>query len=97
MDSASSATTFTVRVHVPSRAVVIEGSLAMPLVAVAELIAGLRATYTRWAEWLVGLNDILLYAGIVALVGAVLAAVLTRPGDFYAHGTEPAAAEPVAA
>ena len=44
-----------------------------------------------------GLNDILLYAAVVALVGAVASAVLTRPGDFYAHGTEPAAAEPVAA
>ncbi len=44
-----------------------------------------------------GLNVILLYAAVVALVGAVAAAVLTRPGDFYAHGTEPAAAEPVAA
>ena len=48
---------------------------------------------TRLAEqaFVDGLNDILLYAGILAFVGAILAAVLTRPGDFYAHG-EPAAA-----
>jgi EmrB/QacA subfamily drug resistance transporter len=40
-----------------------------------------------------GLNDILLIAGIVAFVGAALAAVLTRQEDFVAHG----AAEPAAA
>jgi EmrB/QacA subfamily drug resistance transporter len=45
-----------------------------------------------------GLNDILLYAAILAFVGAVLAAVLTRPGDFIAHGAPaPAPAESVAA
>jgi EmrB/QacA subfamily drug resistance transporter len=40
-----------------------------------------------------GLNDILLYAAIVAFAGAILAAVLTRQEDFVAHG----AAEPAAA
>ena len=40
-----------------------------------------------------GLNDILLYAAIVAFTGAVLAALLTRPSDFYAHGA-PAATVP---
>jgi MFS family permease len=38
-----------------------------------------------------GLNDILVYAAIVAFVGAVLAAALTRPRDFIAHGAAPAA------
>ena len=40
-----------------------------------------------------GLNDILLYAAIVAFAGAVLAVVLTRQRDFVAHGA-PAAAGP---
>jgi EmrB/QacA subfamily drug resistance transporter len=38
-----------------------------------------------------GLNDILLYAALVAFVGAVLAAVLTRPADFHARGPAPGA------
>ena len=33
-----------------------------------------------------GLNDILVYAAILAFVGAVLATLLTRPQDFVAHG-----------
>ena len=51
------------------------------------------AALTRLAEqaFVDGLNDILLYAALLAFVGAILAAVLTRPGDFFAHG-EPAAA-----
>jgi hypothetical protein len=44
--------------NVPSRAVVIEGSLALPLVGIAGLVAGLRATYPRWAAWLVGINAV---------------------------------------
>jgi MFS family permease len=42
-----------------------------------------------------GLNDILLYAAIIAFAGAILAAVLTRQRDFVAHGVP--AAEPAAA
>jgi len=38
-----------------------------------------------------GLNDILLYAGLLAFAGALLAAVLTRQRDFVAHAA-PAAA-----
>ena len=38
-----------------------------------------------------GLNHILVYAAIVAFVGAALATVLTRPQDFIAHGSAPAA------
>ena len=36
--------------------------------------------------WTTSLNEILVIAGIVALVGAVLAVVLVRPRDFVAHG-----------
>src|SRR3954454_20287711 len=58
-----------------------------------------NAALSRLAEqsFVDGLNDILLVAAIVAFAGAILAAVLTRPGDFHAHGTEPAAGEPSAA
>jgi EmrB/QacA subfamily drug resistance transporter len=54
-----------------------------------------NATLDRIAEqsFVDGLNDILLYASIVAFAGAVLAVVLTRQRDFVAHGA-PAAAEP---
>ena len=38
-----------------------------------------------------GLNDILVVAAVVALIGAVLAAVLVRQRDFVAHA-QPAAA-----
>ena len=38
-----------------------------------------------------GLNDILVYAAILAFVGAVLATALTRPQDFIAHGAASAA------
>jgi hypothetical protein len=44
--------------NVPARAVVIEGSLALPLVGIAGIVAGLWATYRRWALWLVGLNAV---------------------------------------
>jgi hypothetical protein len=38
-----------------------------------------------------GLNHILVYAAILAFVGAALATLLTRPQDFIAHGPAPAA------
>jgi len=31
------------------------------------------------------MNDILIYAGILALVGALLSLLLVRPKDFVAH------------
>jgi EmrB/QacA subfamily drug resistance transporter len=76
----------------------VTGSQAADFVSFGGFRAVHNAALTRLAEqsFVDGLNDILLYAGIVAFVGAILAAVLTRPGDFYAHGTEPVA-EPVAA
>ncbi len=42
--------------NVAARTVVLQGSLAIPLVAIAGLVAGLRATYPRWADWLVAAN-----------------------------------------
>ena len=42
--------------NVPARAVVIEGSLALPLLGIAGLLAGLHAFYPRWANWLVAAN-----------------------------------------
>jgi hypothetical protein len=51
--------------NVQSRAIVTEGSLALPIVAIAGLVAGLRATYPSWATGLVTVNAItvlLLYA-----------------------------------
>ncbi len=39
-----------------SRTVILQGSLAIPLVGFAGLVAGLRATYPRWAGWLVAAN-----------------------------------------
>jgi hypothetical protein len=42
--------------NVPARTVVATGSLALPLVAIAGLVAGLRATYPSWAGWLVTAN-----------------------------------------
>jgi hypothetical protein len=44
--------------NVPGRAIVISGSLALPLVAIAGIVAGLRASYPRWAAWLVGINAV---------------------------------------
>ncbi len=42
--------------NVAGRAVATSASLALPLVGIAGLVAGLRATYPRWADWLVGAN-----------------------------------------
>jgi EmrB/QacA subfamily drug resistance transporter len=52
-----------------------------------------NAALSRAAEqaFVSGLNDILLYAAVVAFTGAVLAALLTRPQDFAARAV-PAAA-----
>jgi predicted MFS family arabinose efflux permease len=46
------------------------------------------------AAFLDGLNEILIIAGIVALVGAVLCMILIRPGDFVAHGVQPEQPDP---
>lgn len=51
--------------NVPGRAIVISGSLALPIVGMVGLVAGVRAVYPRWAEWLVAANAVtvlLLYA-----------------------------------
>ena len=63
--------------------------------AIAAAPAGLRGHLTEVAKasFVSGFHDILIVGGIVALVGAVLAAVLIRPQDFVASGRPPAAAE----
>jgi hypothetical protein len=38
------------------RAVATSTSLALPLVGIAAIVAGLRATYPRWANWIVAAN-----------------------------------------
>lgn len=50
------------------RAIVITSSLALPLLAVAGIVAGLRATYPRLVKWFVGANAVtvlLLYLPVV--------------------------------
>ncbi|HEX6667056.1 MAG TPA: hypothetical protein VF081_10735 [Solirubrobacterales bacterium] len=42
--------------NVAGRAIATSSSLALPLVGIAGLVAGLRATFPRWADWLVGAN-----------------------------------------
>ncbi len=53
---------------------------------------GPRADGPGREAFLGGLDQILVVAGIVALVGAALCVVLIRPGDFVAHGEQPEAA-----
>ncbi len=48
--------------NVTGRAIVISGSLALPLIGIAGIVAGLRAVRSRWAEWLVGINAITVLA-----------------------------------
>jgi hypothetical protein len=51
------------------RAIVITSSLALPLLAIAGIVAGLRATYPRLVNWFVGANAVtvlLLYLPVVA-------------------------------
>ncbi|MEA2295658.1 MAG: hypothetical protein QOE86_3297 [Solirubrobacteraceae bacterium] len=60
---------------------------------------GDRAITPGRAAFLDGLNEILLIAGVVAVIGAILCMVLIRPADFVAHGIPAPAreAEPAAA
>jgi EmrB/QacA subfamily drug resistance transporter len=66
----------------------VSGSDAADFVSFGGFRALHNAALTRLAEqsFVDGLNDILLVAAIVAFAGAILAAVLTRPGDFVQHG-----------
>lgn len=51
------------------RAIVITSSLAIPLLAIAGIVAGLRATYPRLVNWFVGINAVtvlILYLPTVA-------------------------------
>jgi hypothetical protein len=76
--------------NIPARTVVEDGPLALPLVAMAGLVAGLRATFPRWANWLVGLNALtvlVIYVPTLAETGkgsvsgfALIAAALSLAG-----------------
>jgi hypothetical protein len=48
--------------NVAGRALVTQDCLALPLIGMAAVIAGLQATYPRWAAWLVGLNAVTVLA-----------------------------------
>lgn len=55
-----------------ARTVILQGSMAIPLVGIAGLVAGLRATYPRWAEWLV-------WANVVTVLVIYLPTLAPRP------------------
>jgi EmrB/QacA subfamily drug resistance transporter len=57
----------------------------------AQRVGNKALTQAAEHAFLHGLNHILVYAAILAFVGALLATVLTRPQDFIAHGSAPAA------
>jgi hypothetical protein len=75
--------------NVPSRAIIIEGSLALPLIGIAGLVAGLRATYPRWAGWLVGIN-------VVTVLLLYVPALSPSPGTSYSAFAAIAAAAALA-
>jgi EmrB/QacA subfamily drug resistance transporter len=58
---------------------------------------GPNATAPGREAFLHGLNHILVYAAIVAFIGAVASALLTRPQDFVAHGGQPSPPQQVEA
>ncbi|HEX3240776.1 MAG TPA: hypothetical protein VHR18_11670 [Solirubrobacterales bacterium] len=62
--------------NVPGRAVVIAGSMVLPILAVAGLVAGLRATYPSLAPWLVGAN-------VVTVLLIYLPVLEPRPGTSF--------------
>lgn len=62
--------------NAPGRATVIAGSLALPILGVAGLVAGLRATYPRLAAWLVGAN-------VVTVLLIYLPALQPKVGTSY--------------
>ncbi|MCW2987905.1 MAG: hypothetical protein JWM24_843 [Solirubrobacterales bacterium] len=72
-----------------ARAIVIQDSLAMPIVAIAGLLAGLRATYPRWATWLVAANA-------VTVVLLYVPALEPTPGSSYSPFAAVAAAAALA-
>ena len=75
------------RARAGCRAASAAATLADFVASAASAAAG-NAALAHLAEqaFVDGLNHILLVAAIVAFVGAILAAVLTRPSDFYDHG-----------
>jgi len=76
--------------NVPARAVVIAGSLALPIIGIAGLLAALRATYPSLAAWLVGAN-------VVTVLLIYLPALQPRAGSSYEAFAGLAAAASLAA
>jgi hypothetical protein len=64
---------------VAGRAVVTQGTLALPLVAMVGVVAGLRATYPRLADWFVAAN-------VVTVLILYLPYLPPLPGDSYSGG-----------
>jgi hypothetical protein len=62
--------------NVPGRAIVISGSLALPIVGLLGLVAGVRAVYPRWAQWLVAANA-------VTVLAIYLPSLEPMPGTSY--------------
>ena len=58
------------------RALVISGSLMLPVLGIVGLVAGLRATYARWADWLVSAN-------VVTVLLIYAPALQWKPGTSY--------------
>jgi hypothetical protein len=61
---------------VAGRSVTTASSLALPLVGIAAVVAGVRATYPRWAAWLVGAN-------VVTVLILYVPYLPPLPGDSY--------------
>lgn len=76
--------------NVPGRAVVLAGSLALPILGIAGLVAGLRATYPALVNWMVGAN-------VVTVLMIYFPALQPRPGTSYEVFAALAAAASLAA
>lgn len=71
--------------NVQSRAIITEGSLALPLIAIAGIVAGLRATYPRLATGFVAVNA-------VTVLLLYVPALEPQPGTSYSGFAAVAAA-----
>jgi hypothetical protein len=93
----------------PSRTVLHAGSFALPVLAFCGFVAGLRATFPRFANWYVPISALLMFALYVpafgsepgssySAIGALLALVSLVGFGLFAWGSdeaaEPALAEP---
>ena len=75
---------------VRSRTIVSEGALAVPIVGMAGIVAGLHATFPRWATWLVGAN-------VVTTLILYVPALTPLPGTSYSLFSAVAVAASLAA